>query len=92
MVNEQTINIFVDRFNYKKGTYCLVFELAIDYYLYPSFGFLEQSENTRGDKLNFKENNDSVLELIDEMDIQSQYIGAVIFKKALKPLLQYELN
>jgi len=41
--------------------------------------------------LNFKENSDSVLELIDEMDIQSQYIGTTIFKKALKPLLQYEL-
>lgn len=49
-------------------------------------------ENTRGDKLNFKENSDSVLELIDEMDIQSQYIGATIFKNALKPLLQYELH
>ena len=49
-------------------------------------------ENTRGDKLNFKENSDSVLELIDEMDIQSRYIGAAIFKNALKPLLQYELH
>lgn len=49
-------------------------------------------ENTRGEKLNFKENSDSVLELIDEMNIQSQYIGATIFKKALKPLLQYELH
>ena len=46
-------------------------------------------ENTRGEKLNFKENNDSVLELIDEMDIQSRYIGLGIFKNALKPLQQY---
>lgn len=130
------IDIFVDRIKYRKKTYCLVFELAIDYYLYASFGFLEQSEktfipladaeklfpefyntwmeriralnlpklkqstytswyyieNTKGEKLNFKENSDSVLELIDEMDIQSQYIGEAIFKKALKPLLQYELH
>lgn len=49
-------------------------------------------ENTRGEKLNFKKNSDSVLELIDEMDIQSQYIGATIFKKVLKPLLQHELH
>lgn len=49
-------------------------------------------ENTRGDKLNFKENSDSVLELIDEMDMQSRYIGAGILDKALKPLLQYALR
>lgn len=135
-VYSDCVDIFVDRINYKERTYCLVFELAIDYYLYASFGFLEQSENTfiplidaeklfpefyntwlerikalnlpklkqsthtswyyiensRGEKLNFKENSDSVLELIDEMDIQSQYIGATIFKKALKPLLQYDLH
>jgi len=42
--------------------------------------------------LNFKENSDSVLELIDEMDTQSQYIGTVIYEKALKPLLQHELH
>ena len=46
-------------------------------------------ENTRGEKLNFKENSDSVLELIDEMDVQSKYIGLAIFKNALNPLLQY---
>ena len=46
-------------------------------------------ENTRGEKLNFKENSDSVLELIDEMDVQSRYIGLGIFKNALEPLLQY---
>ncbi len=46
-------------------------------------------ENTRGEKLNFKENSDSVLELIDEMDVQSRYIGLTIFKNVLKPLLQY---
>ena len=46
-------------------------------------------ENTRGEKLNFKENSDSVLELIDEMDIQSRYIGLNIFKNALEPLQQY---
>ena len=46
-------------------------------------------ENTRGEKLNFKENSDSVLELIDEMDIQSRYIGLGIFKNALEPLQQY---
>ncbi len=135
-VYSDCVDVFVDRIQYKKGTYCLVFELAIDYYLYASFGFLEESENTfitlddaerlfpefyhtwlervraldlpklkqsaytlwyyigntRGEKLNFKENSDSVLELIDEMDIQSQYIGTAIFKKALKPLLQYELH
>lgn len=49
-------------------------------------------ENTRGEILNFKENSDSVLELIDEMDIQSRYIGATIFQKALQPLLQYDLH
>lgn len=49
-------------------------------------------ENTRGDKLNFHDKSDSVLELIDEMDLQSQYIGETIFQKALKPLLQYELH
>lgn len=49
-------------------------------------------ENTRGDKLNFKENSDSVLELIDEMDAQSRHIGADIWDKALKPLLQYDLR
>lgn len=135
-VYSDCVDIFIDRIRYKKRTYCLVFELAIDYYLYASFGFLEQSENifipladaekqfpefynawlerlrtlnlpklkqsaytlwyyienTRGDKLNFKENSDSVLELIEEMDIQSQYIGTSIFKSALKPLLQFELH
>ena len=49
-------------------------------------------ENTRGDKLNFKENSDSVLELIDEMDMQSRYIAAGILDKALKPLRQYALR
>lgn len=135
-VYSDCVDVFVDRIKYKEKTYCFVFELAIDYYLYAGFGFLEQSENTfiplanseelfpefyntwmerikklnlsklkqsnytswyyventRGDKLNFKENSDSVLELIDEMDIQSQYIGANIFEKVLKPLLQYELH
>ncbi len=135
-VYSDCVDVFVDRIKCKKKTYCLVFELAIDYYLYASFGFLEQSENTfipladseklfpefyntwmekigklnlpklkqsnytswyyventRGAKLNFKENSDSVLELIDEMDTQSQYIGTVIYEKALKPLLQHELH
>lgn len=49
-------------------------------------------ENSRGEKLNFKEYSDSVLELIDEMDIQCQYIGEKIFKSALEPLLQYDLH
>jgi len=136
-VYSNCVDVFIDRVKYKKKTYGLVFELAIDSYLYACFGFAGQSEddrfipladvekmfpefyntwmeriralnlpklkqstytewyyieNTRGDKLNFKENSDSVLELIDEMDIQSQYIGMMIFKKALKPLLQYELH
>jgi len=45
-VYSDCVDIFVDRIKYKKKAYCLVFELAIDYYLYASFGFLEQSENT----------------------------------------------
>lgn len=133
-VDSDYISIVVDRINYKKRTYCLLFEVVIDYSLYARFGFIEQSEytfipltdaeklfpkfyktwsekireldlpklkqstdtlwyyieNTRGEKLNFKENSDSVLELIDEMDIQSGYIGTTIFKKVLKPLMQYE--
>lgn len=135
-VYSDCVDICVDRIKRKQRTYCLVFELAIDYYLYACFGFLEQSENTfipladaeklfpefyhtwleriralnlpklkqspytlwyyventRGEKLNFKENSDSVLELIDEMDTQSQYMGTTIFKNALKPLLQFELH
>lgn len=135
-VYSDCVDIFIDRAECRKKTYCFVLELAIDYYLYACFGFLEESENrfipladaeelfpkfyhiwleriealnlpklkqssntlwyyienTRGDKLNFKENSDSVLELIDEMDIQSRYIGSTIFQKALKPLLQYELH
>nr|WP_300817068.1 PD-(D/E)XK nuclease family protein [uncultured Acetatifactor sp.] len=127
------VDVFLDRIEYRKKTYCFVFELAIDYCLYGCFGFVEQSENrfipladteklfptfyhtwleriralelpklkqspytlwyyienTRGEKLNFKENSDSVLELIDEMDVQSKYIGLAIFKNALNPLLQY---
>lgn len=49
-------------------------------------------ENTRGEKFNFKEYSDSVLELIDEMDIQCQYISETLFEKALKPLVQYNSN
>lgn len=49
-------------------------------------------ENTKGCKLNFKENSDSVLELIDEMDVQSKYIGENIFYNVLKPLSGYMKN
>lgn len=41
-------------------------------------------ENTKGDKLNFKRWNSSVVELIDDMDIQVEYIGDYIVNQLKK--------
>ena len=129
------VDIYIDEIEYRKKTYYLVCELAIDHNLYACFGFCEYGErfllrteaeklfpkfykscikqieelnlpqlhyyprsvwfyieNTKGCKLNFKENSDSVLELIDEMDVQSKYIGENIFYNVLKPLSGYMKN
>ena len=44
-VYSNCVDVFMDRIEYRKKTYCFVFELAIDYCLYGCFGFVEQSEN-----------------------------------------------
>ena len=41
-------------------------------------------ENTKGEKLDFKHWSDSVIELIDDMDIQVEYIGDYIVNRILK--------
>lgn len=48
-------------------------------------------ENNRGEKFDFRKNNDAALELLDklEMNIQSKYISEKILKTVLKPLSQY---
>lgn len=41
-------------------------------------------ENAKGEKMNFKDWSESVIELIDEMDIQIEYIGDYLVNQILK--------
>ena len=41
-------------------------------------------ENAKGEKMNFKDWSKSVIELIDEMDIQIEYIGDYLVNQILK--------
>lgn len=120
----------IERMKHKNNTYGFVFCLEVDYYLYASFGFVEETddewlplndvqemlpdfynkwmkkvenldlpmikqstytvwyyiENTRGEKLDFRNYGDPVIELIDEMDAQCEFIGENIVDQILVPL------